>query len=84
MRTKEKIFSDSVWKSNVGDDTYPFIMQAMDEYAKQDAIEFSKWKDKEGYELHSNGFYYNEPTEAGKQTFFNTPELYQKYLISKK
>jgi hypothetical protein len=93
-KTKEEIIkghytctcTEIYWSRNMNDPSCVLHEQGgeieliMEEWAQQEAIGFSKWKDKKGYQIHSNGFYHNELPEAGRQVFFNTRELYLKYL----
>lgn len=57
----------------------PKILLAMEEYAKQQVLNFNNWKEKNKYVF--NGIYYsNKSPEIGVQTWFNIEELYSLFL----
>lgn len=56
--------------------------RAMSLWAQTQAIAFERWKSEQGYIIHDNKFYHNEPPAAGKQTFFTLEELYNLFIQS--
>lgn len=55
-----------------------FALKAMDEYAKQQAIEFDKWKCIQGYSVAADGMHFRQ---QGKYIEPNTSEnLYNQFI----
>lgn len=87
MKTKEEILETKNWNSE-----YPNymaeseILDAMDEYAKQEVVNYDKWRHKQKY-VQYLGFdtptYNKEKPIAGKEVYFSTEQLYELYLQSK-
>lgn len=62
-----------------------FVCDGMDLYAKDIAVGFYEWMDKNKYEKYANSdagciWYFNEPPTAGKQTYFELNELFNQYI----
>jgi len=53
---------------------------AMDEYARQECIEFEIWRERHNYHKDPNGFYCRQPPTAGVKTWFTIEELYSLYI----
>lgn len=74
---KSKYFSDQVIFNEKG------IHEAMEEYAKQEAIEFLCWADGQGYECNLHTDDGEKMWLAYNSKYCNTEELYELYLKQK-
>ena len=88
MKTAEEILSELPKVSNtafLGDEgkaLYYYVLKAMEEYAKQHAIEFTKWLLDNDWSQNIDYSWrnYNEPYAADK----TTEELYKQFLNGNK
>ena len=56
------------------------VLDAMDEYAKEQIIAFEIWRIKTGYEFQPNGYYSKEHPMPGVQTWFTLDEVFAKFV----
>lgn len=82
MRTKEEIFAFEGIQ-DIDETKFPYqIKNAMDEYAKEVAIDFSKWVINRFIPIKTDLFLPSIITES-KPKEYNTEQLYELYLQSK-
>lgn len=58
------------------------VWKAMDEYALLISIAFVEWILRNDYQKYTKGidWWFNEPPTPGKQTYFNSEQLYKLFL----